>query len=274
MSNKNYNFGFKHYLRYFLENQIISAKTKLEFETHFLSDIFYSIFSTIIIIFFFLIFEKNFKENIDISFEEMLVIFFTIKMINVVSCIFSQNKQLGQKYIKTGLLNTLFLKPGNRFLNYIFFHTKASQLFYFFPYFIVFFICFLYFEINLSFLYNLNFLFLFFTLIIFLISLKIFFISLSWIFLDFGDRFHRSFEDGNDFFYKFPTNIFDSKNIKFLFFIFPYFLSWIYILKILRGNTIFDFYYLFIIIFFICILLWVLTHLTWKYGLRKYEAFG
>lgn len=270
MKQVNKKFGIGHYLNYFKENYFISLKEFLEFKSNMYNLILVEIFFAAVFIFFGSILLTNFNTILNWDIYDFILLYFIINAIDDISGLFWYNKLISWR-IKKGDFNSFLYLPGNPLLNFVF--SKSFNLT---------FLILIYLSIIVFVLIKvstqIHLIFLALSIILTLIFLRTmtfhFFSSISWYSLEFGESVSSTYHQIASTFKEYPFQFF--KNVKFkivsLFFILTFVSS--LVIPIIRGYPIWNIKIQMIILIGLCIITTLLTLLNWKYGLKKYEAFG
>ena len=268
--NKNYRFNYKHYLRYFWENQIIGLKSITEYRVNSINIILLEIFDILIInIFGFLIMSK-FGNLIDWTFKDFFTFFIFQNTLYLFVGFFSWSKKLNE-FIKLGELNMYLSRPGNIFLNY-FFINKMSPI--------------LYLSINIPFLIwifltikvdIINYFLIFFVsiiLILFFIILWQFFESFAFLFLESRQILFTFFLTVRENLKIFNSNFFSGTNFKYFLYLFPIYFVGTLIIPLTQNKIPENLLEQIVFIILLLIFLTFITFVNWKYGIKRYEAFN
>lgn len=263
---------FKHYFFYFLVNQKLSIKIKTEYMVHFFVDFLYMIISSIVLFIFADVLANNFNSVIGWDKVDFLTFFFLLPFVLNIGYSLVLGNKLAKYYIKKGDFNILLVKPGNIFFNYLFKHNRASQIFYFivrsliFLPFVLLYQDFTIFSFILGIIYCL---FLAVNLLLLLICLD----SFTWIFLELGDYFFSFFDNVNNVLKNYPGVFFHEMEFAYLLSIIPIYHVATVALPLFKGVKV-DFLSSIFLIIILNLILIIIIIMNWRYGLRRYEAFG
>lgn len=262
--------GFKHYWNYFKENFIVSFKSLVAYKTNLYNLIIIEFFLAFSMLIFGFVLADNFSEQIEWTFFHFTLLYYISMLINDLSGIFHFNKALFYR-LTEGNFNSYLSKPGNPFLIYIFspgFNVFISVLIYF----LLLIILFIY--LQFSFLNILiAFLLMFFSIILYIFLIH-FFNSISFFSLKTGEYILRFLWEGNGLAQTYPYPFFNKLKYKFLLLIFPAFITSSLIIPILFSENIFDLKNQLILLLSIFTISFFGVKIMWKYGLKRYEAFG
>jgi len=268
----NQKFNFKHYFNYFKENFKISLKERLEYKVNFFTSLVYELSDVALVIFFSYIFSNFLGDDLNWHFIDFIILAFFGNLIHIFSGTFWYSKQLNWR-IKKGDLNQFLYRPGNKILNYILSKGYNGVI-----HLIVDIIIYLPFLIILT-----NFTFLSFIycllvsiLLIYLFIITFYFLdSWSWHTLEFGKILSQNIlEEVNEVLYVNPGSFFKNTNFKYIFFIMPIYFVATIIVPLFQNKSVENLWFQIILIIIICIIFTIITIINWKYGLKKYEAFG
>ena len=271
--NKNYKFNFKHYLNYFWENYKLGLKEQFEYKTNLYIGIFLWVtFSVTILIFGKILFD-NFGDVVNWNFLDYIIFIAFSNLIYDVSGLFWFDKQLKDSIFKEKKLNFFLNIPGIRFFNFSLSRGFNGTIFLTAEFLI--FITYI--------LYNRSFIIIFldelllccFLLFISYISVYYFFDSFSWRFMELGKVYsEKLYGEGNEILRSVPGVFFNKNKFYFILFLFPtYFVSTL-IVPLFQGFIPNYFYTQILIIIFLNIFFSIGIFFNWRYGIRKYEAFG
>jgi len=270
------NMGFN-YLRFWVAGLRISFKQAVEFKSNFYSAIFLNVIFFFVIVFSASIFSSIFGDSIGWKFVDFVLFIFVLNLMFDFSGIFWYGSSARlEEQIKSGKLNSYFCKPGNRFLVFLLKPRSSPVIFilldilFYIPY-LIYLGDFIFFNILLGFLVLV-------CLSVCNVLLVYFLMSFSWIFIKLGsflvdDFYWDNIQEGLR---SYPFQLFENR--KFLYLIFSvlpmFYVSTVVIPIISFGDfsvlSSINYYVLFWAIF----VMGLGTFFNWRYGLRKYEAFG
>ena len=271
--NRNYKFNFKHYLIYFWENYKIGLKEQFEYKTNLYIGIFlWATFSITTLIFGKILFD-NFGDIVNWNFLDYIIFLAFSNLIIDMSGLFWYDKQLKQIIFKEKKMNFFLNIPGIRFFNFSLSKSFNSTI-----------LSSIEFSIFITYiLYNRNFNIIFFDelliscALIFISYILVFYFldSFSWRFMELGKVFSENlYDEGNDILRSIPGVFFNKNRLYFLLFLFPtYFVSSL-IVPLFQGFIPNYFNIQILIIILLNIFFSIGIFFNWRYGIRKYEAFG
>ena len=270
--NKNYKFGFKHFFNYFLENQLVAFKTHFQYKANLYSSVFKNIVNCLLLIYFSYISFKTFGEILSMSFEDFLIFYFYLSFLIFFYYHFFEDITIIE-LIEENQFNSLLYKPGNPFLNVLFYSQGGAHVYLFST--LMTLIPFLfYFEAN-PFQNNqvlVIFLFLFVCIFGFLLTQII--DSLALHLKGFSKGILYIFETTDYYFRYLPITLIGKTNFGFVFLIFPTYFIPSLIIPLNKGLEPTGFLLQVFILITLIIIFIILIYFLWKRGLEKYEAYG
>ena len=271
--NRNHKFNFKHYLNYFWENYKIGLKEQVEYKTNLYIGIFLWVtFSVTILIFGKILFD-NFGDVVNWNFLDYIIFIAFSNLIYDVSGLFWFDKQLKDSIFKEKKLNFFLNIPGIRFFNFSLSRGFNGTIFLTAEFLI--FITYILYNRSFNIIFLDELLLCCFLLFISYISVYYFFDSFSWRFMELGKvSSEKLYDEGNDLLRSIPGVFFNKNKLYFLLFLFPtYFVSSL-IVPLFQGFIPNYFNIQILIIILLNIFFSIGIFFNWKYGIRKYEAFG
>jgi len=268
--------GIKYYLNFFITCFKISLKQTFEFKYNFYSAFFLGLIYTTTLVFFAHIFADLTYEVIGWQFVDFILFIFIMGIFLDFTGIFWYGyHQNLPTVLKNGIFNTWLCKPGNPFWIFLLKDRYNPIVFIM--------IDFLIYIPFLSYLGDWSLVNIFFGILVllFLVFVNILFIhfliSFSWIAVELGDWLVGTLYWGAIVgeFKNYPFQIFNNSSIlKYCFAVLPlYFVSMVLVPLISKGVFPIDVYQ-FAILFSVVVVCVVGIWFNWRYGLKRYEAYG
>jgi ABC-type uncharacterized transport system permease subunit len=270
---RKYNLGsFNHYLDFFKKNFEIMWKLTVEYKTNFYMNLFEVFILSSIAFFSYFLIGGVFENFISWTLGDYVFFSFLIYICFIFGGFFSWGKRLDWQLLK-GDFNIFLTKPLNPFIFYIFLNLSGWALISFFGRIFFIFLTIYLFDIKL---YNLGLAFLVFMLISinfllvfqFLEALSFFGKKLSEIF---GGMFYWDIFNIN---MNYPEIFFRESKLKYVLIFFSSFFVGSLLLPILRNYEIWNFWFQIYFLVIFNLILIILLFIMWKFGLKRYEAFG
>jgi ABC-type uncharacterized transport system permease subunit len=242
-----------------------------EYKSNLYSGILMAIVSNFAFIAFFYIISNQFSDLLPWSFGDFYIFFLLLYIINGFAG-FVIWREFLYITITKGDFNNYLTKPTNIFFLYLFNKISPNPIIYMSVNLVFLIFGIFYFSIEL---HNI-FLFLLFSvfLIVFISLVYFFLLSLDFLKLRLGEYAISSFFKVDILFHSYPFIFFERFEYKNFLFIFPFVFVSSILVPTLRDYTIYDLLYqlTFLIVASFILLLGIIF--LWKYGLKRYEAFG
>ena len=270
--NKNYKFGFKHFTNYFLENELIGLKMFIQYKANLYSSIFKNMLVCLLLIYFSYNLSQSFGEILSMSFGDFLIFYFYLFFL-VFSCYhFYQNDTI-LELINERRFNSLLYKPGNSFVNVLFYsqggayNYLSSKLVIIIPFLF-------YFKANPFQNNQILVIFLFLLICIFGFLLTQFLNILTLSLRGFSKGINYIFESIDYYFRYFPITLIGKTSFGFVFLVFPTYFIPSLIIPLNKGLEPTGFLLQVFILIILIVIFIILIYFLWKRGLEKYEAYG
>ena len=264
------NLSLKLIWNYFCANFRLMWINTIEYKSNFYMNLFQLIIFSVIQIFSFYLISYAFSDYVGWDVADFYLFYVLIYFISTLSGFFSWGKDLFY-VLSDGTLNIYLTKPVGSFIGYLFSVLSGWALMSFTFRIIVFIFIYLYFSIEI---YNL-FLFLFALFLVSLLLLVIYQLIQSFEFIALKMSYSlENYWNIYDIFMAYPAPLFKGFPIQLFLYFFPSFFVGYLLVPLLRGYEIWRLDLQIFILVFLIIFCCIGIFLNWKYGLKKYEAFG
>jgi len=250
---------------------VLLFKKLVEYKTNFLMVFFVQIIHMIVYWLMMIFLFDNFSDLGNWAFEEFVLFFILNDFLIVFSGIFIWKSWIANSIIK-GDFNNYLNKPINPYLFFFFLNMNFDSI----VYGIV--ASFLYFGVLVFYGVSLVNVFLgsglLFLVFIFFVVIYEFFYSLDWILLGLTNKVWKPYSSFNEIFRMYPGKFFENFKFRIFLFMSPLFFVATLVVPIFRGIEVVYFFEQVCFLVTFSLFLVGLTFFVWKYGLKRYEAFG
>lgn len=264
--------NFSHFYQILKISFIITIKKITEYKFNFYNGILTQIIHTIFPLIFGKVIINHFGNIINWNFYDYIIFYYFQNLIIVIVGMFSWDKKINQN-IKSGNLNKYLYRPKNQFFN--FYTNLNSNVIIYLTFNIIFILPIIIYYTNFNFLAIIISYIISIIIIITYLSIIYFIESLNFYLLNISFYIRKPLKELENTFRTYPGNFFQNNSIiKILSLIVPIYLIGIIIVPLYKEIIFLKIIKSILICILITIIFGILTHINWKYGLKKYEAFG
>lgn len=252
-------------------NFYILYKRIIEYKTNLWSSFFLESIYLLGMFLFFTVIDSNFSSIINWEKSDYFLYVLLLAIISAIGGLITWKEELFY-VLKEGNLNSYLIKPISANIFYTFYRlAPPAMIMIIIDIFFLIFFCIFY---NIK-LYNIGLgLIIFILIILFNIFVSLFIFSLDLHKMGISPFIHNGFDEIKYSIEQYPAPFFKNSFIKF----FGHFISFYYggllLIPILRNYPITNLYLHLLVLIILTIIFFTLNWLSWKYGLKKYEAFG
>lgn len=269
---RNKPFGIRRDLDYFRENIIIAWKTLLEYKLNFLFGFIEHLLYILSHLFLFFVLIENFGSELGWDMYDFFI-FFVLTEISYIIAGFFIWKDWLYIYLKNGDFNTFLFRPQNPYIAFIFSMLNEYAILLLIIDVFLYSAIIFYFQIELVNL-ALGSIIFFLITILYITNIEMIrsfdFIAKNIV----PTTLWPAFINVNEMFKKFPYNFFQTSFLKYIILFIPNVLVASLLMPILRGKEIFLPSIQISLIISLIFIYIIIIKIIWRYGLKRYEAFG
>ncbi|MFW5704411.1 MAG: ABC-2 family transporter protein [Nanoarchaeota archaeon] len=257
-------------INYLKENVIILFKTTIEYKANFYTTLIDQILYFFVNFIFIYVFSNLFGDIIGWSLEDFILFAVFLDLFRCFAGIFTW-KYFPQAVLN-GDLNQHLVKPMGVFKGFYLSKLSMIALLYVISDILLLIIFILFLDFNFTNFY----------LTIFISLILIIFYLLAFLAIDsfsllkdkLTDPINEIYFSGYRIFQEFPAQFFNRLSFKNIFLIYPTYFVSLLLIPVIRGHELSNFSFNFILLLLGVLILFFITWINWKIGLKRYEAFN